>query len=276
MTLKYILFISILLINSTKLCACSDSIRLFYTTYLMNILEDNSKNEVLCKKHLTDQLVEKVNRLINVTGADPIIRAQDTRLDAIETLNIKALSNDWYLVSYYWDRQNINTLIEIPIKAINENNTCRIIYITPSWNGSQFGDQLLTCKDNEAIKIKHDSTNSFIKSFYNAYTNEYCKAPKDLINNLISLQDKYLTKIALIQYKNAKCENLMDGHAGYDILIDNYDYDIDWDKSLKFIKLEDMNYLITYKGNNKEHYIIISLIKDKEKYLINNIKVINN
>lgn len=276
MNLKHILLISILLVNSAKLCACSDSIKLFYTTYLMNILEDNSKNEILCKKYLTEELVEKVSRLINVTGADPIIRAQDTRLDAVETLNIKTLCNDWYLVSYYWDKENIDTLIEIPLKTTNENNTCRITYITPSWKGSQFGDQLLTSKDKETIEIKHDSTNSFIKSFYNAYTDEYYKAPKDLLRNLILFHDKYLSKKALLQYKNAKKENQMDGYTDYDILIDNYDYDIDWNKNIRFIKLEDMNYLITYKGNNKEHNIVISIIKEEKTFMINNIQVVNN
>ncbi|MEG1586518.1 MAG: hypothetical protein RR346_06560 [Bacteroidales bacterium] len=66
----------------------------------------------------------------------------------------------------------------------------------------------------------------------------------------------------------------MDGYSGYDLLIDNYDYDKTWSMSLNFERLNDMDYLISYRGNGKNHKIAISIIKDGNRYMINNIKVL--
>lgn len=60
-------------------------------------MHDNSRNEELsCKSYLTEEFLKKVDRLINATNVDPLIRAQDASLDAIETLKIEPLT--WFAI----------------------------------------------------------------------------------------------------------------------------------------------------------------------------------
>lgn len=277
MIMKRFLLSLLLIICFNTLCvgACPEQIKTFYTTYLKNILQDNSQNEALCKTYLTEELLEKVKRLVNATGADPIIRAQDASLDAIETLNIKFLSKNWYLVSYYWDKKDSKTLTEIPIKTRDIDGKCKITFITPVWNGTQYGDELLSCGDKEPIRINQVSAQAFLESFYKAYLAEYCTMPENLSSKLASLRVKYLSDSALTQYKNAEVENLMDGHSNYDLLIDNYDYDGGWCKSLKFERLDACDYLVSYRGNDNDYKIVVSIIKDGNIYVINGVKVLD-
>ncbi|MEG1586517.1 MAG: hypothetical protein RR346_06555 [Bacteroidales bacterium] len=137
----------VLCFNTICLCGCSDPVKTFYITYMENMLQHNSKNELLLKKYLSEGLLEKVTRVINATGSDPIIRAQDINSDAIETLSIKCLSKNWYMVSYYWNKKDDDTLIEVPINVQNIDGHCKITYITPIWNGSRYGDDLISCGD---------------------------------------------------------------------------------------------------------------------------------
>lgn len=98
--------------------------------------------------------------------------------------------------------------------------------------------------------------------------------PKNLSLKLAALRKRYLTENALMQYKKAEEESLMDGYQDYDLLIDNYDFDKSWMASLKFERLNNLEYLVSYYGNNKECRMIISVIKDDDNYMINGIKIV--
>lgn len=211
-------------------------------------------------------------RLICSTGVDPIIRAQDINLDAIETLNIKSLAKSWYMVSYYWNKKDPSSLIEIPIKVQEIYGSCRIVYITPIWNGTQYGNKLLSCDKQDSTPILHKSEEVFIMSFYKTYITKYCIMPKDLDLKLALLREKYLSPNALMQCKIASEASLFDG---FDLLIDNFDYDCCWNKSLQFEWLGDMCYSISYRGNGYNHKIVVSLIKNDGMYMINDIKILN-
>lgn len=65
----------------------------------------------------------------------------------------------------------------------------------------------------------------------------------------------------------------MDGHSGYDLLIDNYDYDGNWCGSLNFKYLNGNDYLVSYGVNGKIFKIFISIEKYGNDYIINEIKV---
>ena len=136
-------FILILCFNSSCYCTCTEQIRTFYLQYMENMLHDQSKNKTLCKEYLSEELLEKIPRMIRSTNIDPVVRAQDMNLDAIETLNINFLTDNWYMVSYYWNKKENSTLTEIPVKAENINGNCKITYITPIWNETQYGDNIL-------------------------------------------------------------------------------------------------------------------------------------
>lgn len=94
------IFISVLLLCFSAICsgACIDEIKTFYASYMTNILNVDSTNEALCRKYLTEELAAKLQRMRNATGGDPIIRAQDMNSDAIKTLNVREIADDWYIV----------------------------------------------------------------------------------------------------------------------------------------------------------------------------------
>lgn len=254
--------------NYVCIGACSTTTKEFYRSYLNNFLQDDSKNVVLCEIYLTEELIYKVDRLTSATGADPIIRGQDATKDAIETLSVEELGDDWYLVKYLFRKGDKNTLVEIPLKAQNVNGKCKITYITPIWNDSQYGDKLLTCQGKGSNKIDQTSELQFIKSFYNAYISQYCAMPKDLSSKLSSLRQHYLSPAALAQFKSAESENLKDGLAGYDMLIDNFDFDCLWYWSLEITHLNGSNYQITYNTGNQIHKTVITIKKQGNNYLI--------
>lgn len=264
----------ILCFNTASQGCCREQIKTFYTTYLENVLHDSSLNKELCKSYLTEELLGKVERLRNATNIDPIIRSQDASFDAIETLAIEPLTNNWYMVTYYWNKTNNSTLVEIPIKAERVKGKCLITYITPIWNDSQYGDQLILLDCPDSLCINQETAQAFVNSFYKYYTAIYSSIPKDLNSKLVPLRNKYLSEKALMQYENAKLDNLMDGHNGYDLLIDNYDFDVVWRDSLKIEHLNDNECLVSYKVNKRIFKIAISVIKECDNFVIDRIKIV--
>lgn len=261
-------FIFVLSVNTICAGACIEEIKTFYTTYLTNKLHDDSKNEVLCKKHFTEEMFSKFLRLVNATDADPVIRAQDANTDAIETINVERLEEDWYLVSYLWNKNDSSTLTKIPLKAQNIEGNCKITYITPIWNGSQYGDELLSCEYERTNKISQTSGQSFLQDFYKAYVAVYCAMPKDVSTQLLSLRLNNLSQNAIDQLEDAELENRKDGLNGFDLLIDNFDFDCLWYKNIKFSQLNNDDYQITYLAGNKTYKIKVTIKRKGNRYLI--------
>lgn len=261
--------------NSVCIGACSEQIKAFYSAYMNNLLHnDDFKNAVLYKTYLTEELIEKVQRISCATGVNAIIRAQDVNEDAIETVAVKDLGKDWYLVTYLWKKGDNSTLTEIPLKAQEVDGKCKITYITPIWNGSQYGDELLTHRDEKASRIDQTSELSFLKSFYDVYLSQYCVMPKDLNSKLSTLRLHYLSQRALAQFENAELENQQDGFVGYDLLIDNFDFDGMWLKNFKVIHLNENYYQITYSGSDKVYKMGITIKRIDNNYLIDDLGIV--
>lgn len=271
--MKRYLFILIFILGFHAIgrSVCLEQIKSFYTAYLTNVLRDNSKNEALCRKYLTKELLDKLQRVGNATGGDPVIRAQDANMDAIETLNVEKLTGGWYMVSYLWDKKDTNSITMIPVKAQNMDGECKITYITPIWNDAQYGDELLSCKSLEAGGINQSSEPLFLESFFKTYVSIYCAMPKDMNAQLVALRADNLSKNALEQFKNAEKDNINDGLSGYDLLIHNFDFDCLWCKSVKVSRLKDGEYQITYSTENNKYKVDVTIIKQDNRYKINSL-----
>lgn len=147
-----------------------------------------------------------------------------------------------------------------------------IDYITPEWNDSLYGDSLFFEKPIP-VAIDDSTPLSLLKTFYDAYTMEYCSMPSDLISRLKTLRKKYLTTNALTQFKSVININDMNYLFGYDLLIDYYDFDRLWIPSIKFIHLDNNTYQMQYtKWKNNTTTITLSVVKQNNKYKINDIK----
>lgn len=88
---------------------------------------------------------------------------------------------------------------------------------------------------------------------------------------LSALRLSNLSQTALEQFKKVELEKLDDGLNGYDLLINNFDFDCIWCKSFKFLQLSNDNYQITYQVGVKIHKINIKIKYQDGRYLINNI-----
>lgn len=249
-----------------------EEIKNFYRKYMIHVLEYYSRNEALCKNYLTDEMISKVKRMSDATGGDPIIRAQDMDSVAIKTLNVRKLSDDWYMVSYLWNENDSTDITEIPLKVKHINGKCKIAYITPFENGTQYGDELLYhFGDTITYKIDNTSEKSFIESFYKSYAATYCSMNKDMDQKLSELRLSNLSETALKQFKKAEEEALYDYLYGYDILISNFDFDCMWFKSIKITELSNSNYQVTYQAGDYMYKINIKTKYRDGRYFISDI-----
>ena len=248
-------------------------IRNFYGAYTADLLSDNSSPDSLMKKYLTKRLIEKVGRMRTATGADPIVRAQDFTESSRNTLDIKYLDENWYLVGYrYSSRGSQDTVhTNIPLRVTKTDGRYMIDYITPVWNGSLYGDSLLF--DHPVPQaIDASAPLLLLKTFYAAYTMEYCSMPEDLMPRLEALRKKYLTPNALSQFEAAANESKQDGQVGYDLLIDYFDFDRLWLPSVKFTQLEDEDtYQMCYTRGETPCAIELKVIEQGKEYRIDSI-----
>ncbi|MFR1234827.1 MAG: hypothetical protein ACLSC9_00600 [Barnesiella sp.] len=250
---------------------CPEQIKAFYSEYMHNLMHGNdSQNKGLCEKYITRALIQKIQRISYATGADAIIRAQDVNEAAIQSLYVEDLGDNWYLVHYLWDIDDKGSDTEIPLKVQKAGDTCQIVYITPVWSGSLYGDKLLSNKEIVPREISQKSGQAFLESFYKTYLNPYIRISENLQPDLEILRTKYLTRNAAQEFNLAEQNQLADGVKGYDLLIDNFDFDYLWHKSLHISSLGD-NYIVEYKSGDKVHKIVISLKKCNGNYFIDGI-----
>lgn len=267
------IFILLLLIISLKPCCAGnpEKIRTFYVSYMNNLLNRISENKELCQRYLTKGLIEKNGRVVSATNSNPIIQLQDINNDAIETLNVEELNNDWYIVKYQWKKGDVSSEKRIPLKAYEIDEEFRIVYISPSWNGGQYGDFLIA-ERHQSYNINNSSELLFLKSFYNAYLSEYGIIETDAAGRLSKLRDEYLTKNAKADFEKAEQKELLDNKEDFYLLIDNFDFEYLWAKSLVIEQLNYNNFLVSFDCNGRTKKIIISLSKNNNGYMIDRIQ----
>lgn len=241
------------------------TIKHFYTAYTA----DRASLDSIKQRYLTKRLIDKLQRVGSATDSDPIIRAQDFISENLHTLLIIPLREDWFKVHYKvtYDKSSV----DIPLKIIKSHNQYKIDYLTPEWNGTLYGDSLLT---DIPITIPIDTVDPllFLKTFYEAYCSEYGNMPEGLTNRLRRLKTQFCTEKALEQFEKAVKEQKQDGRPGYDLLIDNFDFDKMWLPSITYKQINEKEYEVFYKGNQPSTTIRLDIIKQRNCYRINGIK----
>lgn len=141
----------------------------FYKGYISPNVDNNRMTE-LKDENLTKQAYEKIGRSATSTGADQLIRAQDINRSAWRTVEATHLEDDWYMVSYFWVRDDSSTLTQIPMKALTVDGKLQITYVPHSLNDSKYGDDLLGCPTRTQISdISQASELEFLESFMDVY-----------------------------------------------------------------------------------------------------------
>lgn len=247
----------------------------FYVSYTTNLLNDrDAVNDALVRRCLTEALIAKVKRMTSATDADPIIRAQDFSQEAVRSLRVKHLDGNWYMVSYALPCGD-EEFTYIPLRVIKLDGRYKIDYITPEWNNVMYGDSLLF-KHHIHQSVDASTPLSFLKTFYEAYTMEYCSMPADLARRLKTLRAKYCTSSALAQFQAASIKNKIDCCPGYDLLIDYFDFDRLWIRSMTYTHLGKDIYQMHYtKWPNSVTTVTLRVIKQGGKYWIDKISCTN-
>lgn len=254
--------------RNTDQGTCEEQIKTFYTAYITNVLHESSKNDSLCKTYMTKAMQAKRHRQSLAINADPVIRAQDTNTDAIKTLKVQHLTHNWYMVSYLWNLHDSTSTIQIPIQVAPTKGRYLIAYITPTWSGTQYGDQLLSTALQAPQAIKQSSEQAFLESFYKTYTSIYCTMPIDLEERLATLRTQHLSPRALTQFDHASSEYLKDYLDGYDLLIHDFDFDAMWYTTIQCTPSRSHTYQITYTAGDIHRKVTVSLTKRGTEYEI--------
>lgn len=245
----------------------------FYRAYMTNGLLGQQSNDLIKKQYLTKRLNEKIDRVTLATGADPVVRAQDFSKTAIETLRVRYLYDDWFMVDYKWSANDDAIYREIPLKVIQIEGRSLIDYITPEWNNTLYGDSLL-CFNMELQPIDNSSPLTLLNTFYSVYIYEYCSMPENLTERLAALRKKYFTSNALAQFEESFNESKSDGYPNYDLLIDYFDFDCLWIPTITFTQLDEDTYQMGYLRWKDYPVVIVVGITEKDgEYKIDSIRV---
>lgn len=252
-------------IDQKRSLSTEELIKAFYREYIAS-----DDGDSICRKYMSKAVVEKIMRSRTATDVDVVIRIQDDNEDMVESLSVENLSNDWYMVSYFWNMDDSSTLKQIPLKAITVDGALQINYITPDWYGNNHSDEQLVCDRCVGHSaISGESGLLFLKSFYDQYLYGYCHMNLD--SQIMTLRHRYLSSSAKADFAREDSLYILDGCPGYDLLIDNFDFDPLCHKSIKFIHLEDSLYRVDYSAGSYKKSVGITLKRDSNGYLIDSI-----
>lgn len=250
----------------------ANQIKNFYIHYMEAVGAGDRKIEKeLIKDYLTPEMQKKIDRLISVTGSDPLLRAQDVSDYGIQSLRCRHLEGKWYEVSYL-RTENDTASVQIPIKVdIDANCKSRIAYVTPYWGGNKYGDQIF---DVWAKEVKDDVDGGiFVETFFKAYVYPYVIMSSTMEQDMNQLRKTYCTdamqkKYAILLQKSLEDENLLDPMIGC------ADFDAFWYKSIKISSLGKNCFLFSYNNGVDilNMNIKVTVKQLKGKYRISDLK----
>ena len=250
----------------------AEQIKDFYACYMKAIETCNQKEEnKLLQDCLTPEMQEKKGRLVQVTGSDPLLRAQDVSEYGRQSLACRHLDGSWYEVSYRWDESDtVGIKIPVRIKTDAKGKT-RICYVTPYWGGSSYGDSLLDIAEQTVDDGKDAET--FVATFFKTYAYNYVKMQPTLEQELGLLRQTYCTADMQGKY-NALSQQYMDDASPVDPLIGCADFDAFWYSSLRVKPLGKNWFELSYNAdaNGWSIHVKVMVSEQNGKYRISDLE----
>ena len=250
----------------------AEQIKDFYACYMKAIETCNQKEEnKLLQDFLTPEMQEKKGRLVQVTGSDPLLRAQDVSEYGRQSLACRQLDGSWYEVSYRWDESDtVGIKIPVRIKTDAKGKT-RICYVTPYWGGSSYGDSLLDIAEQTVDDGKDAET--FVATFFKTYAYNYVKMQPTLEQELGLLRQTYCTADMQGKY-NTLSQQYMDDGGPMDPLIGCADFDAFWYSSLRVKPLGKNWFELSYNAdaNGWSIHVKVMVSEQNGKYRISDLE----
>ena len=223
-------------------------IKHFYVRYMKAMEDgDDEMREALVQQFLTKEMQAKMGRLVDATGANPLLRTQDVSAFGRQSLQCKHLEDDWYMVSYRWSEMD-SIGIHIPLKIVKDaNGQPRIGYVTPEYTREGYGNQIF---DISAVYVKDNKdAYTFVETFFKAYIYPYVMMTPSLEQDLARLRQTYFTAEMQIKYTTISQMFLEDANP-IDPLIGCADFDAFWYSSLNVESIGSNLFTVWYNTGN--------------------------
>ena len=243
-----------------------EQIKQFYTRYMEAIEEGEDETaETLVQQFLTKEMQAKMGRLVDATGANPLLRAQDVSAFGRQSLRCRHLEEDWYMVSYQWSESD-SVGIHIPLKIVKEvKGEPRIGYVTPEYARVSYGDQIF---DIPAVDVKDDKdADMFVETFFKAYVYPYVMMTPSLEQDLARLRQTYFTADMQKKYANMSQMFLEDANP-IDPLVGCADFDAFWYSSLKVESIGSNLFTVSYNTGNSIIRVKLAVTHNNGAYCI--------
>lgn len=261
--LGMLLFTGMALAQSVSDC---ERIKDFYVRYMEAIeVGDDELNMRLVQMFLTPEMQAKMGRLVDATGADPLLRAQDVSAYGRQSLRCKHLEGDWYMVSYWWSKADSVGKC-IPIRIVKDGKgQLRIGYVTPYWARENYGDTIFYVPETD---VKDDAdAYTFIETFFKAYVHPYVKMTPSLEQDLARLRNTYCTPDMQKKYVTMS-QMFLEDASPMDPLVGCADFDAFWYSSLKVAPIGRKFFKVEYDTGDGIIRVKVAVTRQNEKYRI--------
>lgn len=235
----------------------------FYKSWLC--AETMEQTAMLEEKYMTPEMKRKKERIIGVCGVNPFLRAQDYTEYTINSLLCTHLDGNWYNVSFQHEENSKRVNIPIRVLTDKKYEKTLIAYVVPEWGGEQYGDSLFL--QNNSYKsvmdksTRHDAE-TFIKSFYRQYINLYVRMESSMEQGLEELRTKFCAQVLNEKFKEAADFNREDcGCDSYDLLVNNFDFDVFWIADFTINPEGADIFRISYKYKSDDSFVVSFQVK---------------
>lgn len=249
----------------------TEQIKHFYLRYMEAIeVGDDEMTESLVQQFLTKEMQAKMGRLVDATGANPLLRAQDVSAFGRQSLRCRYLEDDWYMVSYQWsEKDSVGT--HIPLKIVKDaKGESRIGYITPEFAREGYGNQIFDVSAVDVIDDKDAYT--FVETFFKAYVYPYVRMTPSLKEDLAFLRQTYFTADMQKTYATMSQLFLEDANP-IDPLVGCADFDAFWYASLKVDSIGNNPFTVSYNTCDGIISVKLAVTRKNGEYRISDLKL---
>lgn len=232
-----------------------------YRDYVASI----NRMEGMRYSHFSPTMKDKLGRLTMMCGMDMVTRSQDV-CDSIFSLTCKHYEDDWYVVTFRLCDNSASHCV--PVKLSTDGQKA-VEYITPVWGNDAPDLQLFNIP---RPKIKANSKEMLVKTFYESYAYKYSLMPQNLEAELARLRRQYCTARMQELFDSKQREVTdMDSMDGFDLMINGFDFDIHWYKSLTVERIDDETFRVGYCYKELANHWIVKVRKENGKWKIDDV-----
>lgn len=266
------------------LCACRGEARkeegsafllAFYRAYATEFLHGTDQRaDSLLRRHCTEAFYEKLQRMIEDTDGNPLLRAQDYTDHALQTLQTRPLGDEWYEASWQWQPGSARGE-RIPLRLEHKGGEWHVAYVTPYAYGAACSDTLFFQPGESPYSVQPGAApTDFLRSFVQSYAAIYATLQPHTAKRTATLRKAWLTDEAQADFRQAAQAQADEGWPDYDLLIAGFDCDR---PDIGQIRIDSVsNLLFTVQFPRRSEHLHVQLTPVSGSYRISSLKASND